>query len=51
MTKILIADDEENILRLVSIVLMDMDYDVITAENGAIAVEKAKKHLPDLCLR
>jgi CheY-like chemotaxis protein len=50
MTKILIADDEPNILMLLEIVLKDLDAEIITAENGEIAVEKAKEHKPDLIL-
>lgn len=50
MTKILIADDEANILMLLEIVLKDLNADIITAENGEIAVQKAKEHNPDLII-
>ena len=44
MTKprILIADDEEIIIQLIRRVLTDKGYDVETAENGTVAVEKLK---------
>lgn len=50
MTKILIADDEANILMLLEIVLKDLNAEIITAENGEIAVEKAKEHNPDIII-
>lgn len=50
MTKILIADDEANILMLLEIVLKDLDAQIITAENGEIAIQKAKEHKPDLII-
>lgn len=52
MTKarILIADDEPNILMLMGIMLEDAGYEVIRAKNGAIAVEMAKAEKPDLII-
>jgi len=50
MTKILIADDEANILMLLEIMLKDLATEVITAENGEIAVEKARICKPDLII-
>jgi CheY-like chemotaxis protein len=50
MTKILIADDEANILMLLEIVLKDLNAEIITAENGEVAVQKAKEHKPDLIM-
>ncbi len=50
MPKVLIADDEANILTLLNILFSELSMDVITAENGAIAVEKAKTHRPDLII-
>lgn len=50
MSTILIADDEANILMLLEIVLKDLDAEIITAENGEIALEKAKKYQPDLII-
>ena len=50
MPKILIADDESNILMLLEIMLKDLEAEIITAENGEIAVEKATAHKPDLII-
>jgi len=50
MPKILIADDESNILMLLEIMFKDLDAEVITAENGEIALEKAQKFKPDLVI-
>jgi len=50
MPKILIADDEPNILMLLQIMLKDIDAEIICAENGAIAIEKATKLAPDLVI-
>lgn len=48
--KILIADDEPNILMLMGIMLEDAGYEVVRAKNGALAVEKAKQEKPDLII-
>ena len=50
MYKILIADDETNILKLLQIILQELDAEIITAENGEIAISKAKEHHPDLII-
>ena len=50
MTKILIADDEQNILTLLEIMLKDLDAEIISAENGEIAINKAKEFKPDLII-
>ncbi len=50
MEKILIADDESNILMLLEVMLKELDVDIITAENGEIAIEKATEHKPDLII-
>ena len=50
MTKILIADDERNILMLLEVILKDLNAEVFTAENGLVAIELAKKHKPDLVI-
>ena len=46
--KILIVDDEKNIRLLLNEELSDEGYDVITAENGAIALQKISEEKPDL---
>ncbi len=48
--KILIADDEPNILMLTSIMLEDAGYETILTKNGAQAIERALKDCPDLII-
>ncbi|MBC8417811.1 MAG: response regulator [Pseudomonadota bacterium] len=48
MAKILIVDDEEHIRYLYSEELSDAGYEVITAENGHLLVEKIEEEKPDL---
>jgi two-component system, OmpR family, alkaline phosphatase synthesis response regulator PhoP len=48
--KILIADDEPDILEIIQFNLQAEGYEVITAKNGDEAIEKAKKHQPDLII-
>ncbi|MES2429939.1 MAG: response regulator transcription factor [Bacteroidota bacterium] len=48
--KILIADDEPDILEIVQFNLQIEGYEVVTAKNGNEAIEQAKKHLPDLII-
>lgn len=46
--KILIVDDEEKNLRLMSAILKNYDYSFETAKNGFEALEKTKEFNPDL---
>ena len=46
--KILVVDDEPDILEFISIVLEDNDAVVIRAKNGKEALELARKENPDL---
>ncbi|MBE0461630.1 MAG: sigma-54-dependent Fis family transcriptional regulator [Candidatus Aminicenantes bacterium] len=48
--KILIIDDEESIREIFSVLLVERDYDVKTAENGKEGLSKARKFLPDIIL-
>ena len=48
--KILIADDEPDILEIIQFNLQTEGYEVFTAKNGDEALEQAKKHLPDLII-
>ena len=48
--KILLVDDEADILEIVSYNLSQEGYQVFTAENGKIAVQKAKKYIPHLII-
>ena len=46
--KILIVDDDQNILRLYKEELEEEGYTVITASNGTEAIERFEKEDPDL---
>ncbi|MBI1892387.1 MAG: response regulator [Burkholderiales bacterium] len=48
--KVLICDDEPNIVESVSYVVKSSGYQFLIAENGASALELAKKERPDLMI-
>jgi len=48
--KILIADDEPDILEIIQFNLRAEGYEVITAKNGDEALDQAKRHHPDLII-
>jgi two-component system KDP operon response regulator KdpE len=48
MTRILLVDDEPQLLRALSINLRARGYDVVTAPDGGTALQAAAKALPDL---
>lgn len=48
--KILLVDDEQDILEIVGYNLLQEGYQIITAMNGKEAVEKAKTELPNLII-
>ena len=48
--KILIADDEPDILEIIQYNLQTEGYDVVTAKNGNEAIDLAKKFQPDLII-
>jgi two-component system, OmpR family, alkaline phosphatase synthesis response regulator PhoP len=48
--KILVVDDEQNIVDLLSIVLKGEGYDVVSSNNGVDALKKAQKENPDLVI-
>jgi two-component system alkaline phosphatase synthesis response regulator PhoP len=48
--KILIVDDEQDIIELVQYNLQKEGYEIITAPNGRVAVQLAEKHHPQLIL-
>ena len=50
VNKILVADDDENILSSLSSVLSLEGYDVVTASNGEETLSKIKKESPDLLI-
>jgi len=49
-TKILLVDDEPDILEIVGYNLAQEGYQIVTASNGREAIAKAKKELPDLII-
>ena len=49
-TKLLVVDDEQSIVELVSVLLSDAGFDVTTAYSGSDALEKLKAATPDLIL-
>lgn len=49
--KILVIDDEENIVKYMEALLQDNGYDTVAAYNGNQGLEKARSEKPDLiCL-
>ncbi len=50
MTRILIVDDEPNLVELLGSYLRREGYDIATAEDGPAALEQARTHDPDLIL-
>ncbi|MBM3415378.1 MAG: response regulator [Bacteroidetes bacterium] len=50
LRKVLIADDEPDILEILKYNLLNEGYEVITAGDGDEAIEKARRHQPDLII-
>lgn len=50
MAKILVAEDERDILELITFTLQFASHHVIAAENGEQALELVQQELPDLVL-
>jgi len=48
--KVLVVDDEQEILEFLSYNLEKEGFEVFTAENGKVGVEKAKNEHPDIIL-
>jgi two-component system alkaline phosphatase synthesis response regulator PhoP len=48
--KALVVDDEIHIVQVVAIKLKNNDFDVVTAENGAEALDLAKSFKPDIII-
>ncbi len=48
--KILVVDDEEHIRRILKFQLEKNGYDVVTAENGDVALQLIRREAPDLLL-
>jgi CheY-like chemotaxis protein len=47
MTKILIIDDDPNVVGFLTNVLTDHDYEVVSADNGADGLQIARDEVPD----
>ena len=47
ITKILLCDDESDVLRLNKILFEAEGYDIVTSSNGKDCIEKAKSEKPD----
>jgi len=50
VTRVLVVDDEPQILRALRINLRVRSYEVFTAASGADALESAARHPPDLVI-
>jgi DNA-binding response OmpR family regulator len=50
MKKILVIEDEPEMLRKITLLLRYKDYEPIAAENGRLGVEMVYRELPDLIL-
>jgi CheY-like chemotaxis protein len=50
MKKILIIDDDSAVMALTTKTLESRGFRTLTAENGVVGLEMAKKHLPDLII-
>ncbi len=50
MAKILVCDDEKDVVELISFLLEKDGYAVVTAKNGREALEVVAKEIPDLIL-
>lgn len=50
MAKILVCDDEKDVVELISFLLEKDGYSVITAKNGREALDVVAKDIPDLIL-
>ena len=46
--RVLIVDDDEDMQALLQTVLENQDYEVVTAEDGLVALEELEKSAPDL---
>jgi two-component system alkaline phosphatase synthesis response regulator PhoP len=46
--KVLLIDDEPHVISVLSHFLNKYGYDVFTASNGLVALEKVSKQMPDV---
>jgi CheY-like chemotaxis protein len=50
MKKVLLIEDNQDVRENTAEILELENYNVITAENGKIGIEKALKHIPDIII-
>ncbi len=50
MAKVLVADDDPSIARVLRAILVSSGHEVLTEEDGARALISAHEHLPDVIL-
>jgi len=50
MTKIMVVDDEPDLLEVVKLILESDGYQVVTASSGQDALNRIEKDMPDLVL-
>src|ERR1700752_424534 len=50
MQRILVVDDNEDILEVIKLILEDYNYDVITLSDGSLLLDKITDSHPDLIL-
>lgn len=50
MKKILLADDDPDVVEVVSMLLEEEGYEIVTAKDGAEALEKIERENPDLVI-
>jgi two-component system response regulator VicR len=50
MTKIMVVDDEPDLVEVVKLILESDGYEVVTASSGQEALDKIEKEMPDLVL-
>jgi len=50
MRRIIVVDDNEDILEIVKLILEGYDYEVVTLADGSLLVDNLKEFKPDLIL-
>lgn len=50
MTKVLVTDDEKNVVELIGFLLQKDGYDVVTAFDGKACLDKVQSEKPDLII-
>lgn len=50
MTKIMVVDDDQQLLTILQLTFERAGYEVLTAENGQAALELAVQHMPSLVI-